>query len=164
MSAGVTTTARSTCSGMSPMLLYALSPRSSEWLGLTGYTFDRKGLSIRFDRTVLPTVSGRSVAPIIAMDSGTNKADKPDLASAFADFSAAVGLCIPRLPCMRLTTLPAKDTRAGVGASVANQQPVSRANGRSPGQQLMTAKCAQAVYRLDPGDLHIILRSSRILG
>ena len=71
--AGVTTTARSTCSGMSLPLGYALMPSTLGRFGFTGNTAPPKGVLIRFHRVVRPTLPGFSVAPITAILLGLKK-------------------------------------------------------------------------------------------
>src|SRR5215467_13831348 len=66
VAAGVTTTARSTGSGTSPIEAQALIPRTFRRFALTGYTAPPNGLVRRFHSTVRPTLPARSVAPITA--------------------------------------------------------------------------------------------------
>src|SRR5438309_10351855 len=77
--AGVTTTARSTSSGTSSMLLYALTPRTLGRLGLMGKTVPPKGLVIRFQRMVRPTLPAVSVAPMTATVRGAKNTLRGEL-------------------------------------------------------------------------------------
>src|SRR5271165_2207056 len=73
-SAGVVTTTRSTLSGSSETLGYALIPNTLGRFEFTGNTVPPKGLLNRFHSTDRPTLPGRSVAPITATLRGANNA------------------------------------------------------------------------------------------
>ena len=72
VSAGVVTTTRSTLSGRSETLGYALIPNTLGRLEFTGKTVPPKGLLSRFHSTERPTLPTRSVAPITATLRGAN--------------------------------------------------------------------------------------------
>ena len=72
LSAGVVTTTRSTLSGSSETLGYALMPRTFGRLELTGNTVPPKGLLSRFHNTDRPTLPILSVAPTTATLRGAN--------------------------------------------------------------------------------------------
>ena len=64
--AGVTITARSTSSGTSSTVGYALMPRTFTRFRFTGKIVPPNELVMRFQSMVLPTLPSRSVAPITA--------------------------------------------------------------------------------------------------
>ena len=74
VAAGVAITARSTGSGTSAMVGYALIPSTFARFGLTGNTVPPNGLPIRFQSTVRPTLPAFSLAPTTATDRGANSA------------------------------------------------------------------------------------------
>ncbi len=74
--AGVVTTTRSTFSGTAAILGYALMPSTLARVGFTGYTAPPKGVLIKFQSTVRPTLPGFSVAPITATLFGAKMASK----------------------------------------------------------------------------------------
>src|SRR5579871_2764400 len=97
---GVTTTARSTGSGMSESDGYAFTPSTLARLGFTGKTVPPKGLVIRFQRMVRPTLPTFSVAPTTATLLG-----EKNTSSAFAVLpwtGLRVGLVICMFPRFRL--------------------------------------------------------------
>src|SRR5579871_152714 len=73
---GVTTTARSTSSGISEIEGYAFTPNTLERFGLTGNTVPPNGLVTRFQRMVRPTLPGFSVAPTTATVLGAKKTSR----------------------------------------------------------------------------------------
>ena len=73
---GVTTTARSTSSGIADTEGYAFTPRTLGRFGFTGYTVPPNGLVTRFQSTVRPTVPGFSVAPMTATVLGEKKTSR----------------------------------------------------------------------------------------
>src|SRR5208337_2346038 len=75
--AGVTTMARSTRSGTSPMRGWALIPSTLRRFGLTGKTGPPNGLFIRFQTIVRPMLPAFSVAPVTAMFWGVKNASRP---------------------------------------------------------------------------------------
>ena len=86
--AGVTTMARSTSAGTSPMLGNARTPHTSLCLGLTAYTLSENAPCERFISTVRPTLPAFSVAPITATFFGKKKASR-----AFRALEVSVDIC-----------------------------------------------------------------------
>jgi len=71
VSAGVMMMANSGVSGMSRTLVWAGMPSTWRRLELTAWTTPPKGLLMRFQKRVRPTLAGRSDAPITATERGT---------------------------------------------------------------------------------------------
>ena len=124
VAAGVTITARSTGSGTSPIVGYALIPSTFGRFGLTGKTVPPNGLLIRFQRTVRPTLPYFSVAPMTATVLGAKIASS-DLRLRRQLVRVLARPCPPSRPRPSRSRVPLRSVR------VATPRP-SPAQGRHP--------------------------------